>query len=104
MATNREIVAHVQHTGYEEMDVELNESDDDDVDMIPYKMTLVECRKSLKGIANSIGQDACLGDDDLLQLQRLATKLLAIQSTCDMNRWQERIKKKKSESGYLRYC
>ena len=38
-------------------------------------MTLVECRESLKGIANFIAQDACLGDEDLLQIQQLANKL-----------------------------
>ena len=58
---------HVQHMGDEEMDVELIENDDDGVDIGPSKMTLVECRESLKGIANFIGQDACLGDEDLLQ-------------------------------------
>ena len=52
------IVDHVQHMGCEEMDVELIESDDDGVDMGPSKMTLVECRESLEGIANFIGQDA----------------------------------------------
>ena len=61
MVTDEEIVDHVQHMGREEMDVELIESDDDGVDMGPSKMTLVECRESLKGIANFIAQDACLG-------------------------------------------
>ena len=37
--------------GCEEMDVKLIESDDDGVDMGPSKMTVVECRESLKGIA-----------------------------------------------------
>ena len=49
-----EIVDHVQHMGYEEMDVELVESDDDGVDMGPSKMTLVECTESMKGIAHFI--------------------------------------------------
>ena len=64
MLTDEEIVDHVQHMGYKEMDVKLIESDDDGVDMGPSKMTLVECRESLKGIANVIAQDACLGDED----------------------------------------
>ena len=38
---NEEIVDHVQHMECEEMDVELIESDDDDVDMEPSKMTLL---------------------------------------------------------------
>ena len=41
-------------------------------------MILVGCRESLKGIANFISQDACLGDEDLLQVQRLAKILLAM--------------------------
>ena len=56
----------VQHMGFEEMDVELIESDDAGFDMGPSKMTLVECRESLKGITNFIAQDACLGDEDLI--------------------------------------
>ena len=64
MLIDEEIVDHVQHMGDEEMDVELIESDDG-VDIGPSKMTLVECRESLKGIANFIAQDACLGDEDL---------------------------------------
>ena len=48
--------------------VELVESDDDGIDMGPFKMTLVECRESLKGIANFIAQDTRLGDEDLLQV------------------------------------
>ena len=40
-------------------------------------MTLVECRESLKGIANFIAQDACFGDEDMLQVQQLANKLSA---------------------------
>ena len=91
--TDEEIVEHVQHMGCEEMDVELIESDDDGVDMGPSKMTLVECRESLKGIANFIAQDACLRDEDLLQVQQLANKLLAMQATCVMNRNQEAINK-----------
>ena len=75
------------------MDVELIESDDDDVDMEPSKMTLVECRESLKGVANFIPQDSCLGDEDPLQAQRLANDLLAMQAMCVMNRKQEGIKK-----------
>ena len=58
------------------MDIELIESDDHGVDMGPSKRTLVECRESLKGIANFIAQDACLGDEDMLQVQQLANKLL----------------------------
>ena len=61
MLTDEEIVDHVQHMGCEKMDVELIESDDDGVDMGPPKMTLVECRESLKGIANFVAQNACLG-------------------------------------------
>ena len=56
-------------------------------------MALVECRESLKGIANFIAQDACLGDDDLLNVQQLANKLLAMQATCVMNREQKGIKR-----------
>ena len=88
-----EIVDHVQHMGCEEMDVELIESDDDGVDMGPSKMTLVECRESLKGIANFIAQDACPEDVDLLQVQQLADKLWTMQATCIMNRKQEGIEK-----------
>ena len=51
------------------MDVELIESDDDGVDMVSSKMTLVECRESLKGIAPFIAQDACLGDEDILYVR-----------------------------------
>ena len=91
--TDEEIVDHVQHMGDEEMDVELIESDDDGVDIGPSKMTLVECRESLKGIANFIAQDACLGDDDLLKVQQWANKLLAMQATCVMNRRQKGIKR-----------
>ena len=59
MLSDEEIVDHVHYIGCEEMDVELIESDDDDVDIGPPKMTLVECRESLTGIAKFI--DACLG-------------------------------------------
>ena len=93
MLTDEEIVDHVQHMGCEEMDVELSESDDNGVDMGPSKMTLVECRESLKGIANFIAQDACLGDEDLLKVQQLANKFLAMQTICVMNREQEGIKR-----------
>ena len=62
--------------GCEGMDVELIESDDDGVDVGPSKMPLVECRESLKGIANFIAPDACLGDEDMLRVQKLAKKLL----------------------------
>ena len=91
MLTDEEIVDHVQHMGCEENDVEFIESDDDDVDMGPSKMTLVECRESLKGIANFVAQNACLGDEDLLQVQRLANELLAMQATSVMNRKQKKI-------------
>ena len=64
----------------------------DGVDMGPPKMTLVECREPLKGIANFVAQNACLGDEDLLQVQRLANKLLAMQATSVMNRKQSEIK------------
>ena len=56
----------MQHMGCEEMNVELIESDDDGVDMGPSKMTLVECRESLKGIADFIAQNSCPGDKNLL--------------------------------------
>ena len=92
MFTDEEIVDHVQHMGCDEMDVEDVESDDDGVDMGPPKMTLVECRESLKGIANFVAQNACLGDEDLLQVQRLGNKLLAMQATSVMNRKQSEIK------------
>ena len=91
MFTDEEIVDHVQHMGCDEMDVELIESDDDGVDIGPSKMTLEECRESLKGIADFIAQDACLGDEDMLQVQQSANKLLAMQATCVMNRKQEVI-------------
>ena len=55
------------------------------------KMTLVEYRESLKGIANFVAQNACLGDEDLLQVQRLANKLIAMQATSVMNRKQKEI-------------
>ena len=35
MLADEEIVDHVQHMGYEEMDVEIIESDDDGVDIGP---------------------------------------------------------------------
>ena len=92
MLTDEEIVDHVQHMGCEEMDVKLIESDDDGVDIGPPKMTLVECRKSLKGIANFVAQNACLGDEDLLQVQRHVDKLQAMQATSVMNRKQKEIK------------
>ena len=93
MLTDEEIVDHVQHMGSEDMDVELIDSDDDGVDIGPPKMTLVECRESLKGIANFVAQNACLGDEDLLQVQRLANKLLAMQGSSVMNRKQKEINK-----------
>ena len=68
MLTDEEIVDHVQHMGCEEMDVELIDNDDDGVDIGPPKMTLVECRESLKGIANFVAQNACLRDEYLLQI------------------------------------
>ena len=40
MLTDEEIVGHVQHMECEEMDVELIESDDDDVEMGPSEMTV----------------------------------------------------------------
>ena len=89
--TDEEIVDHMQHLGCEEMDVELIASGDDGVEVRLPKMTLVECRESLKGIANFVAQNACLGDEDLLQVQRLANKLLAIQATIVMNRKQKEI-------------
>ena len=46
-----------------------------------------------KGIAKFIAQDSCFGDEDLLQVQQLANKLLAMQAACVMNRNQEVIKK-----------
>ena len=92
MFTDEEIVDHVHDMGCDEMDVEDVESDDDGVDMGPPKMTLVECRESLKGIANFVAQNACLGDEDLLQVQRLGNKLLAMQATSVMNRKQSEIK------------
>ena len=88
---NEEIVDHVQHMGCEEHEVELIKSDDDDVEMEPSEMTLVECTEILKDIANFIAQDACLGDEDSLQVQRLANKLLAMQAMCVMNRKQTEI-------------
>ena len=62
--------------GCEEIDVELIESYDDGVNMGPSKMTLVECMESLKDIANFIAQDACLEDEEMLQVQQLANKML----------------------------
>ena len=91
MLTDEEIVDHVQNMGCEEMDVELIDSDDDGVDIGPSKMTLVECGESLKGIANFIAQDACLGDEYLLQVQRLANKFLAMQASSVMKRKQKEI-------------
>ena len=91
MFTDEEIVDHVHDMGCDEMDVEDVESDDDGVDMGPPKMTLVECRECLKGIANFVTQNASLGDEDLL-VQRLANKLLAMQATSVMNRKQSEIK------------
>ena len=55
-------------------------------------MTLVECGESLKGIANFIAQDDCLGAEDILQVQRLAEKLLAMQATSAYNRKRKEIK------------
>ena len=63
-------------------------------------MALVECRESLKGIANFIAQDACLGDEDMIHVQRLAITLLAMQATCVKNRKQKGIDKFFSGSGY----
>ena len=50
LLTDEENVDHMQHTGCEEMGVELIENDDDDVDMEPSKTSLVECRESLKDV------------------------------------------------------
>ena len=52
--------------------------------------TIVYCT-TLKGIANFVVQDACLGDENLSRVQRLANTLLAIQATCIVNRKQEGI-------------
>ena len=54
-------------------------------------MTLVECRESLKGITNFIAQDDCLGDEDMLRVQRLAKKLLALKATSVMYGKQKEI-------------
>ena len=104
--TDEDIVDHVQHIGCDEMDVELFESDDDDddVDMEPSKMTLVECRESLKGIAHFIAQDVFLRDENMLEVQRLANKLLEMQTTCVLNRKQKGIIFFSSGSGYLSRC
>ena len=91
MLTDKEIVDHVQHMGCEEMDVELIDSDDDGVDIGPPKMTLVECRESLKSIANFVAKNACLGDEYLLQVQLLAYKLLAMQASSVMKRKHKEI-------------
>ena len=93
MLTDEEIVDQARHMGSEEMDVELIDSDDDGVDIGPPKMTLVECRESLKGNANFVAQNDCLGDEDLLQVQRLANKLLAMQASSVINRKQKEINK-----------
>ena len=74
---------HVQHMGCEEMRVELIESDDDDVDMEPYKMTLVECRESHEGIAYFIARVVYLGDEDLVQSRRLAITSNASNVCCE---------------------
>ena len=91
MLTDEEIVDHVQHMGSEEMDVELIDNDDDGVDVGPTEMTLVEFRESLKGNTNSVAQNACLGNKNLLQVQRLENKLLAMQATSVMKREQKEI-------------
>ena len=101
MLTDEEIVDHVQHMGCKELrrwahwrpNVELIENIGDHVDMKPSKMTPVECRECLKGIANFVAQDACLGEERLLQVQRLANKLLAMQVTCIMDRKRNEIKR-----------
>ena len=59
----------------------------------PSKMFLVECRDPLKSNANFTAQDACLGDKDMLQVQRLSKQLLAMQATRVMNRKQKEINK-----------
>ena len=92
MLTDEEIVDQVQHMGCEKMDVDLIENDDDGVDMGPPKMTLVECRESLKGFANFVAQNACLGDENMLHVQGLANKLPRMQATSVMNRKQKEIK------------
>ena len=48
----------------------------------------MECRESLKDIANLIAQDACLGDD---KSKKIANKLLAMPAIYVMNRKQEVI-------------
>ena len=50
-------------------------------------------KKTRVGIANFIAQVACLGDEDLLKVQQLANKLLAMQATCITNRRQKGIKR-----------
>ena len=92
MLTNGEIMEPMQHMGCEEMDMKLIESNDEDVDIEPSKITILECRESLKGIANIIAQDVCLGDEATLQVQRLLNKVLAPHTACVMNRKQEEIK------------
>ena len=51
----------------------------------------MECLEFLKAIANFVAQNACLGDEALLQVQRLANKLLAMQATSVMNRKHKEI-------------
>ena len=41
LPTDEESVDHVQHMGYEKNDVELIESDDDDVDLEPFKRVIL---------------------------------------------------------------
>ena len=89
--TDEEIVDHVQQMGCEKMDVEPIGSDDEGVDIGPPKMTLVECRESLKGTTNFVAQNSCLGDEDLLRVQRLTNKLLAMQATSILYRKQKGI-------------
>ena len=82
MLTDGEILDHVQHMGVEEMDVELIESDDDDVDI----------KSSDLATAKFIAQLLVLRTQ-ILHVQRLAYKILAMRATCGMNCKQEGIKR-----------
>ena len=95
-----EFVDETIDVGSLEMDVELIESDDDDVDMEPSKMTLVEWREFLKGIANFFDQETGLGDEDLLQTSKQGTDNASNVWYEPQATGQSRI----SGSGYTRSC
>ena len=71
LLTDEESVDHAQHMGCEENDVELIESDDDDVDMEPFKRVVLwnvgSLRKALEFLSPKmlvLGTNICFKSND----------------------------------------